>query len=203
MGEHKRVVALYEALKKRESYQGRWDEPWIVPHQSTTHPIALRPLLTLSAFLLLAGSLVAADPMDYTPASAKWKSRPVLILTADEASPRVQDQLKVFAEDPGAWQERDMVLLLLIVDADDPTKLLKAQMLPDQPVELSAGEAWLKVIGNQQLNAFAESSSALGVYLIGKDGGVKLARTDEKLASQELFKLIDSMPMRRNEMRGQ
>lgn len=38
------------------------------------------------------------------------------------------------------------------------------------------------------------------VLLIGKDGGVKLAR-DQAVAPAEIIALIDSMPMRRREMR--
>ena len=37
------------------------------------------------------------------------------------------------------------------------------------------------------------------VLLIGKDGGVKL-RSTEPVSTDELFALIDSMPMRRREM---
>jgi hypothetical protein len=38
------------------------------------------------------------------------------------------------------------------------------------------------------------------VLLIGKDGGVKL-RAEEPLPAAEFFALIDTMPMRRREMR--
>jgi hypothetical protein len=38
------------------------------------------------------------------------------------------------------------------------------------------------------------------VVLIGKDGGVKL-RQDEPILAADLFALIDSMPMRKQEMR--
>ena len=36
--------------------------------------------------------------------------------------------------------------------------------------------------------------------LVGKDGSVKLRRVGEVVSSQELFQLIDSMPMRKAEM---
>ena len=38
------------------------------------------------------------------------------------------------------------------------------------------------------------------VVLIGKDGGVKL-RQEEPISVADLFALIDSMPMRKQEMR--
>lgn len=40
-----------------------------------------------------------------------------------------------------------------------------------------------------------------GLVLIGKDGGIKLSRPFI-VPIQELFALIDAMPMRRSEMRG-
>ena len=39
------------------------------------------------------------------------------------------------------------------------------------------------------------------LVLVGKDGGVKLEQ-DAVLAPEELFAVIDRMPMRRNEMRN-
>lgn len=42
--------------------------------------------------------------------------------------------------------------------------------------------------------------AAFTITLVGKDGGVKLKR-DKVLSSAELFSVIDTMPMRRDEMR--
>lgn len=44
------------------------------------------------------------------------------------------------------------------------------------------------------------SQTAFEVLLVGKDGGVKLRR-DKPVAVSELTALIDTMPMRQNEMR--
>jgi hypothetical protein len=38
------------------------------------------------------------------------------------------------------------------------------------------------------------------VILVGKDGGIKLKRNDQ-VRLEEIFRLIDSMPMRQDEMR--
>ncbi len=43
-------------------------------------------------------------------------------------------------------------------------------------------------------------ANLFGIALVGKDGGVKLRRR-EPISTDELFGLIDAMPMRRNEMR--
>jgi hypothetical protein len=49
-------------------------------------------------------------------------------------------------------------------------------------------------------DAYADSASGFQVVLVGKDGGVKL-RSAEPIAADDFFALIDTMPMRRREMR--
>jgi len=44
------------------------------------------------------------------------------------------------------------------------------------------------------------AESGYSIFLIGKDGGVKL-KQDEVLEPAELFRVIDRMPMRQREMR--
>ena len=47
---------------------------------------------------------------------------------------------------------------------------------------------------------FRVPSGAFSVILVGKDGGVKLERQD-RTSLEEIFALIDSMPMLQQEMR--
>jgi hypothetical protein len=47
---------------------------------------------------------------------------------------------------------------------------------------------------------FRVPSGAFSIILVGKDGGVKLDRQD-RTSLEEIFALIDSMPMRQQEMR--
>ncbi len=49
---------------------------------------------------------------------------------------------------------------------------------------------------------FGISPNAFSLILIGKDGGIKLKRSDP-VDLTEIFELIDSMPMRRNEIQQQ
>ena len=49
-------------------------------------------------------------------------------------------------------------------------------------------------------NHFAIPSDEYSLILVGKDGGIKLKRKDQ-VDLKEVFELIDSMPMRQNEMR--
>jgi len=48
-------------------------------------------------------------------------------------------------------------------------------------------------------NRFGVLSGRFQLLLIGKDGGVKL-RSEQPVPTQDIFGLIDSMPMRRQEM---
>ena len=49
-------------------------------------------------------------------------------------------------------------------------------------------------------NHFAAPGNAFSLILVGKDGGIKLKRSDQ-VDLREIFGLIDSMPMRQREMR--
>ena len=49
-------------------------------------------------------------------------------------------------------------------------------------------------------NQFDIAKSKFTLVLVGKDGGVKLRR-DGHVKMADIFDLIDSMPMRQNEMR--
>jgi hypothetical protein len=49
-------------------------------------------------------------------------------------------------------------------------------------------------------NHFAITGDEFSLILVGKDGGIKLKRMDQ-VDLREVFELIDSMPMRQNEMR--
>jgi hypothetical protein len=47
---------------------------------------------------------------------------------------------------------------------------------------------------------FSVPSNKFSLILVGKDGGIKLKRHDH-VSLEEVFELIDSMPMRQSEMR--
>jgi len=49
-------------------------------------------------------------------------------------------------------------------------------------------------------NDFSDQKEAYSIFLIGKDGGVKLHK-NQLLDIDELFNAIDRMPMRKREMR--
>ena len=58
----------------------------------------------------------------------------------------------------------------------------------------------LDVPSTQIFDYFKVKEDTFAVFLIGKDGGIKM-RKEKVVPMEEIFRLIDSMPMRQAEMR--
>ncbi|MEO0469465.1 MAG: DUF4174 domain-containing protein [Bacteroidota bacterium] len=97
------------------------------------------------------------------------------------------------------WENR--LLVCLLAEGSE-------EMLHIQEEKLSACEAGLKdrqlllqkVYPQQTLYRKLHRADAFEILLIGLDGGVK-ARWSEPIDCEEVFALIDGMPMRRAELR--
>jgi hypothetical protein len=144
--------------------------------------------------VLIAGALVAAPlnvltarPGEAMTASPFDGSRRIVIIAAASAeAPLVREQRAELLGHAAGLDERDMVAFIA---------------LPGNRVEPVHGQAPAPTDVQDFLSR--NPSSAAGpftVLLVGKDGGVKL-RSPGPVAAQELFALIDTMPMRRQEMR--
>ncbi len=96
----------------------------------------------------------------------------LVVVVAMPGDPRATKQHALLEDDAAALRERDVVIQDMTPDA----------ARRDRP-ELGVG-----------------SRAAFEVLLIGKDGGVKLRR-DKPVAAFEITALIDTMPMRQDEMR--
>jgi len=122
------------------------------------------------------------DRQERTMDQFQWRFRPVMVFAPSDEDGRLSRQRQTFAASGEGLRERDIVLI--------------------------------EVVGNQVATAFGpecdQAADALrahfradaarfSVLLVGKDGGVKL-RSDEPVTADELFGLIDAMPMRRREM---
>lgn len=132
--------------------------------------------------LRLASVRAYSAQTPFTLEHYRWKNR-ILVVSArkrdDARLTELQTELASAAEE---FADRDMVLVTLL---DDGTSTVGDQ-------ELTAAEA-------------AATRAALGIQagsfalrLIGKDGLVKLS-TESATPSQEIFALIDTMPMRKRE----
>ena len=105
----------------------------------------------------------------------RWKSRVLVLAAPDSEDELFKAQLRALEATRVQFNERDMTLL--IVHDDDESA--EANELREQ-LELKTGE--------------------FSLTLVGKDGGVK--RTERSPVNmQDIYSLIDTMPMRRQEMR--
>lgn len=106
--------------------------------------------------------------------SLRWRQRVMVIFAADKDDGKLKEQDRIVDSNTQGFAERDIKVFQLI----GPDS--KNQQLRDK----------LRVHG-----------PGFAVVLIGKDGYVKL-RKAEPVSAEELFRLIDSMPMRREEMKA-
>ena len=112
----------------------------------------------------------------------RWQNRLLLVFApdADSALYRRQQEMLLVAE--RGLNERDMVIICVIRDAVS-----------------TKGRPAAAVAAVDLRDAYGVLPQEFRVVLIGKDGGVKL-RQEEPISAADLFALIDSMPMRKQEM---
>ncbi|RFC45832.1 MAG: protein of unknown function DUF4174 [Verrucomicrobia bacterium] len=136
-----------------------------------------RLLIALSAASMLP-SASAADLSGY-----RWKHRVLIVTTTLEQNGNVAASLR---QDRPGIIDRDLVVIDLSVHGK---RLPHAIRPPAEDLESLRTRYGL---GGEPRNAF---------LLIGKDGGIK-ARQSGELHLDRLFALIDTMPMRKEEMRS-
>ncbi len=114
----------------------------------------------------------------------QWKNRLVLIINGAGTAAIFNSQMKEFDGMDIEFKDR---------------KLIVFQIQENQFREVSqpAGK-WMN--RKKLFKKYNRENQDFQVIVIGLDGGVKL-RQDEVLSKRDLFDLIDTMPMRRAEMR--
>lgn len=113
----------------------------------------------------------------------RWKNRIVVLFARDAESDLYQSQMKKFASRESGIKDRD--LLFVSVFEEDCSKI-DGKEISDKSADSI----------RQRLKA---GNKPFRIVLIGKDGTVKLQR-EKVLTPDELFGIIDQMPMRRREM---
>jgi hypothetical protein len=113
-----------------------------------------------------------------------WKLRPVLIFAPREGDPDLFRQRTALTGREQGIAERDIVLIEVIGDS------VRTVVGP----RYSAPAETLR-------DTFDIDEGQFQLLLLGKDTGVKL-RSDKPVPAENLFSLIDSMPMRMQEMRA-
>ena len=137
-------------------------------------------------FLILLGltvwTLEEALSMDLT--KFQWKNRLLFLFAEDANDPLFKNLQSQIMAQKAEVDDRD--LIVFEVPAQGPARM------NNSPLDQKEADS----IRSQ----FAVPSSAFSLILVGKDGGIKLKRED-RVELSEVFGLIDSMPMRQNEMR--
>ncbi|MEM8898151.1 MAG: DUF4174 domain-containing protein [Bacteroidota bacterium] len=138
-----------------------------------------------SGLLFLLMMYFSACPTDDMLTKHRWKDRVILIFSPSEQTRLYQDQIKLFSSESEGLKDRDLVLYELFPDSG---RYEKSSSLSKNSV-------------NRLRKRFSISPEEVTVILIGKDGGEKARKRNEIFPIQELFALIDGMPMRRQEIR--
>lgn len=146
---------------------------------------------------LLAGALTFAVPFPQPagPVRAMTVSpfdgshRVVVIVAGSADAPAVREQRAELTSHAAGLDERDMVVFVALSDGS-------VQSVHGPAPTPAQARAFL----GRNLSPDGEVGSGFSVLLVGKDGGVKL-RSARPVRAADLFALIDTMPMRRQEMK--
>lgn len=134
------------------------------------------PALTITAALSIFAIAVApgqAAPNSDDPLAVyHWKARVLLVVAPGSADPKLLRQRAIFHAMKAGAGERDLALVEAIGDSRQAAAL-RARFGLDL---------------------------GFNAVLVGKDGGDKLA-SSEPLGAEQLFPLIDAMPMRQEELK--
>lgn len=115
-----------------------------------------------------------------------WEDRLLILVSSSAENEDLQNQVAILRTDEAGLEERKLIIYRLFEE-----KYQKGL----QPTSNTQ-----PAIDDDLRESFPLPKSGFGVYLVGLDGGTKL-RDNKPVSLQTIFSLIDSMPMRRAEMR--
>lgn len=140
--------------------------------------------LSLAPVSLANPSQALHQMSEFNLASYKWKNRVLLVFAYNAENVNYQRQVELFKQHQQGLNERDLLLVTVLEKGTSYSN--------EQPIN-TASAAKLRQRFNINDNDFR-------VILVGKDGGAKLK--DAKVVQAEtIFREIDAMPMRQQEMR--
>ena len=113
----------------------------------------------------------------------RWQNRVLVLFSPSESDPLFQLQKQGLASSAQGVLDRELMILEIMEQGQSRTT---NQLLSEKSVQAIR-------------KRFEVQAGTFQVLLIGKDGGVKL-RSSEPVSMKDLFGLIDSMPMRQQEM---
>lgn len=136
--------------------------------------------LLLFSLTIMSNYIIAQDLSKH-----RWENRLILLLETSPAQPETSQQVSLLMSAFEELKERKLVIYLC---SPEETKML----FPEE-----------KIVSKDRksiYSKFKSSEKGFEFCLIGLDGGVKL-RKDVPISKEELFAVIDGMPMRRAELK--
>lgn len=137
-----------------------------------------------------------------------WNNRLLLIFANSAHDTTYMKQMRTFTGLSHELLDRDMIWLRIFAIGPDSPNVADASMgsaLELAPSYADAGQKPIALLPDefvdQLRNAYNLDGAAFRVVLIGKDGGVKYDTTD-LFGPEQLFPIIDAMPMRQQEMKN-
>ena len=114
----------------------------------------------------------------------RWNKRPLFVFSPIADREDYQKQLRDLSSKEEGVEDRNMIVHLVLEEGNSYVG------------DLSLGKEAVR----QLQEKFNIGPADFVIILVGKDGGVKL-RKEEYTAMSDIFDLIDSMPMRKREMK--
>ena len=141
--------------------------------------------IAATSFILTA--LILFEPKEAKPMDLdqfQWKNRLLFLFAPDGKNPVFKKLQSEINTQTAEVEDRDLVVFEVLEDG--PSRVNQTQLDPQ--------------VADSIRNRFRAPHDKFSLILVGKDGGTKMKRHDQA-DLKEVFELIDSMPMRKNEMR--
>lgn len=123
------------------------------------------------------------NPMDLN--LYRWKNRLLMVFSPSQDDSNYQSLTEEIQEQRKGLRDRE--LLVFEIFEKGPSRLDNSP-LPKDSVDFLRKK-------------FSAGQGSFLVILIGKDGGEKMRRQNQKVSLTEIFAVIDGMPMRQREMK--
>jgi hypothetical protein len=131
---------------------------------------------------IFTGQLVTTMDVDIT--HLQWKKRLLLLFAAEKAQSNFQNLTNEISSRQADVDDRDVVVFEILESGT--SRMNRSRIEPQKAASIR--------------EQFGIAPNEFAVILVGKDGSIKLKRNDQ-VRLEEIFQLIDSMPMRQDEMR--
>ena len=135
------------------------------------------------AMIIGTTALIVPHAVSQSLRQYEWEHRPLLIFAPTSSNEELKRQRKVVSRSLPEFRERDIAVIEVIGSN------VKSRLGP-------SSSATAKALRKH----YGVSERQFRAVLVGKDGGSKL-RSGRAISAERLLGIIDSMPMRRREMR--